>query len=281
MNEELKHKLQVEINKSGFSHEMNVIKILRENDLLVFPNLSFIDSEDHLHEIDVFSMLEGKNYTDKWKYGNVYLNLIIECKASSERPWVFFEDSNDFRTIMGMVDKLFVLSNLKLQNPYALLTGCTNTDLGNHHYNDHSLPVARTYFEAFGKDSGKDIYQAITTILFTLDYYNRRFIHLIENKKTNSFITEMFHLVIVFKGIMVSAIRDGENYTVEEVPHVILRIMDCITDKSNESFRFDNEKIIDVVREDYLDEYIKLCNKDLELFICHLEEISNTGWLYV
>ena len=277
MNDELKQKLLAEINKSGFSHEINIIQRLRDEDLIVYPNLGYVDSEDKPHEIDAYAIVT--DFDEKKNTDEVSLNLIVECKSSSDKPWVFFDDPEDTLTLLGLVDRLEYVSNFETKDNYTPLAGCMNSALSCHHYNNKSTPVARTHFEAFGKDAGKEIYQGITSLWYALDYFKRLFeksalSHLEEKKKIN-----FIHPVIVFKGVLVTAYRNDENnFEVEEVPHIMVRTIDCITDKELD-FRVLNEIIIDVVRSDYLEEYIKICRNDLKLCSAHTEQLIQAGWL--
>src|SRR5262249_44772112 len=106
MNKELKEKLLAEIDKSGFPHEISVIEKLRTSDVTVFPNISYTDIEGKPHEIDAIAFLNDYDHENKQKYGYVNLNLIIECKSSQQRPWVFFQDDFDARAWLGLVDRL-------------------------------------------------------------------------------------------------------------------------------------------------------------------------------
>jgi hypothetical protein len=277
MDDRLKQKLLKEIEKSGFSLEIAVLQKLWDAELIVFPNLRFIARDDKPHEIDAFVMLRDDVPESSWPYGPVGLNLLVECKASSEKPWIFFSESYDFiAPVTGLVDRLECASDI-VEEPYKLLTGCNNTALNKHHYNS-SVPMARTYLEAFGRDAGKEIYQAVATIWAALDYYRGLFKSVTGRSDLRKMRTIFSHGVVVFRGTLVVAEKQGDSFQLSEQPHVILRTTDCLTDNYF-PFRFSGETIIDVVREDYLEQYLSICQEDLRAITAHLLQLSNAGWL--
>ena len=142
------------------------------------------------------------------------------------------------------------------------------------------MPTARTYFEAFGKDAGKEIYQAVTSVWYALDFY-RRFFNESGNKRPKApkeRRTNFLHSVFVYKGTLVVADRLEDHYQLSEEPHVMLRTIDCLTNKSL-PFGSDGETIIDVVREDYLEEYLLCCREDVHLCADHLKEVASAEWI--
>lgn len=91
------------------------------------------------------------------------------------------------------------------------------------------MPTARTYFEAFGKDADKEIYQAVTSVWYALDFY-RRFFKESGNKRPKTpkeRRTNFLHSVFVYKGTLVVADRLEDHYQLSEEPHVMLRTIDC------------------------------------------------------
>ncbi|HKY55154.1 MAG TPA: hypothetical protein VJM08_12645 [Anaerolineales bacterium] len=277
MNDELKQKLIAEINKSGFSHEIDIIQRLRAEELIVFPNLAYLDVEDKPHEIDAY--VGFTNYDEEKSLDEVALNLIVECKSSSDKPWVFFDDSEDALAILGLVDRMVCFSDFEMKDTLTPLAGCMNTALRGHHYNDSTIPVARTHLEAFGKDSGKEIYQGITSLWYAIDYFKRLFAKSTHNRTPQNKRISFIHPVIIFKGVMVAARKNNDDFEIEEVPHVILRTIDCITDKELDFRVASKEIIVDVIRNDFLENYIQICRNDLRLCMAHIEQLFKAGWI--
>ncbi len=275
MNEELKQKLIKEIKKSGFPLELDVINKLRELEFLVYPNLSFTDDTDKPHEIDAFVIMGNEDRKGEWPFGPTSLFLFIECK-SSDKPWVFFNDTTDYMTLMGLVDRLKLVTDIDVSQIHSLLVGANNTTLRGHHYCS-DIPVARTYLEAFGRDAGGDIYQAVKNIWYVIDFH-KRFFGSNPKRKNENKRTGIIHGVIVYEGTLVAATKEGEDFELAEVPHIMLRTTDCITNKSL-PFGSGRETVIDVIHKDYLEQYLLLCKHDLTLFVDHSIRVVNTGWL--
>jgi hypothetical protein len=273
MNDEFRQKLLVEIDKSGFSHELNVIQELRNRDFTVFPNLSYVDAEDKPHEIDAYAILDNFDRSLL-----VRLNLIVECKVSKERPWVFFEDPWDPMAFLGLVDRLICFSDVKMQESLTPLAGCMNSALSAHHYNEW-IPKARTYFEAFGKDAGREIYQGVSSLWYAIDYFRRLFERVKFSSASKNKRMDFIHPVIVFKGNLIVASRTEDSFELQEVPHVILRTIDAITDKTLDLKVAYKETLVDIIRDDYLEDYIQKCKKDLDLSISHSEQLLQAGWI--
>ncbi len=274
MNDELRQRLLAEINKSGFSHELDVIQRLRDEELIVFPNLAYVDADDKPHEIDAYATIKNFDRSEM-----VTLSLIVECKASSEKPWVFFDDPGDALALLGLVDRLVCLSDVKMQDSYTPLTGCMNSALRDHHYNDQTIPIARTHLEAFSKDAGKEIYQGITSLWYAIDFFKRLFERSKSNPASKNKRMNFVHPVIIFKGVLISARKNDDDFEIEEVPHVILRTADCVTNKELDLRVSYKETLIDIVRDDYLEDYIQKCRHDLELCISHTEQLFRAGWI--
>ena len=283
MNEELKNKLLKEINKSGFPLELSVVEKLRNAEILVYPNLSFSGITDRPREIDAYAVIsDDAGLEEKWPFSCVHLDLFIECKSSVNRPWIFFNDPADITAIMGLIDRLECVSDLDSKNSSPLM-GCQNTALNKHHYNSGSwgsgVPISRTYCEAFGNDSGQQIYQAVTNIWHTLSFQKGWFERSSSKMQEPSRKRTIFmHGVIVFRGVLVTAHKEGDSFELAEVPHVMLRTIDCVTDSSL-PFGSQRETIIDVVHEDYFEHYLTICKSDFASAIEHLMQASDAGWL--
>jgi hypothetical protein len=265
-----------EINKSGFPNELRVVEILRRNNYLTFPNLTFLDELRELHEIDAISMLVSgiKN----WKYGMAGISLIIECKKSKEKPWIFFEEVHDPLTSFGLVPKLSYISDIKINGDFdSLIVGSANSALHKHHY-ENNIPIARTYFEAFKNQENKsDIYKAVTSVWFAHTYFKEWFVSgnnaNKEDKKKRSLLT---HPVIILDGELIVARKTKNSFSIEPVNHLFLRTIDNMTTKNSLFFPTKNEIIIDVIKSSYLSNYLRLCKMDLTAFRKHLLYLSKS-----
>lgn len=271
MNTDYKKKLIEEIEKSGFPLELDVFERLRKMEYTVQPNISYIDRNDNIREIDDIIILAGE--PDKeWPYGCIHLDVLLECKSSKKYPWIFFEDPDPYPAslVMGLSSNLKYYTDI--DEGLGLLAGHMNTELRMHHYNSN-IPTARTYCEAFGKDSGGNIYKAIhsiwSAIAFNVDAIKNAINE--QNRKRSIFMQG----VIVFKGDLLLARKIDDAFDIQPSQHIILRTTDCLNDRRS-PLAPNRETIIDVIKEDYLEEYIHLCENDLTHIISHLNLWKNS-----
>jgi hypothetical protein len=88
MSNELIAKIAAEINKTGFPLELRVASVLRDRGYHVATNMYFKDQDEEKgREIDIRAL---KNAFFGQGRNAVRHCLLIECKKSSSRPWVFF-----------------------------------------------------------------------------------------------------------------------------------------------------------------------------------------------
>jgi hypothetical protein len=281
MDDEFRQSIHNQIKKSGFPLELYVIDSLREKELVVYPNLSFADSNNQVHEIDALAMLDSEK-PSSWPYGAIGLTLIVECKKAKEKPWVFFQDfSTSFQYFgLGVSDKAKIVSDLTVKESWPILVGSRNTTFNQHHYNS-PLPIARTYLEAFkNPDQPSDIYKAIKSIWYAMTFWHNTLEHTRSSIETGKQRTLMCHGLIVVDGKLIIAQRQQEDdYEVSEVDHVLVRTIDCLTKPSNPPFPLENEIVIDVITKQHLDSYIELCRKDLKALVGHMLSLQNANWI--
>lgn len=278
MDRNIQRKLQADAKKSGFAFELDVVERLRKKECIVWPNLPFIDDSGEIHEIDALAMMPDLDDTKEWQCGYVAQNLIIECKSSVKKPWVFFKEVFDPISFQGLVSNLQYFSDINIKESYTILAGCMNTALREHHYNSYDIPKALTYFEAFGKDAGTNIYKAVMNVWRAISFYKKMLYEARTSSKPNKKLICFMHGIILFDGILVLAEKNDDKFEFSEVPHVMLRTINCLTDKTP-PFGSDRETIIDVVRKDHLENYLSICRNDFKFCIEHLNQIASAGWI--
>ncbi|UCC90460.1 MAG: hypothetical protein JSW24_04845 [Dehalococcoidia bacterium] len=253
----MKDKIKGEIKKSGFPLELYVLNICSKKNTGRMPNIHYV-YEGKLREIDLYAFFEEINLHPK-KGENLQhtsTSMIVACKKSEERPWVFFsssmhqsEDVFYFTKYVSEFD-----SYLKQEGKYPL-PGQIYKDLEKNHYMDKTISKCITYSEAFKKDrsSPSQIYEAIESVLNFLRY--RRELYLRHLKKLGCF-TEFFFPVIVLDGLLFEARLEGEEVNLVEKDHIQLR-----TDYAEEIF------IIDVVRKGNFKNFFQSIEKDHLSFV--------------
>lgn len=272
IDKELADKILLEIDKSGFPLELEVVEKLRHEGILTFPNISFQDKNGSNHEIDIFSIIFNSKY--QWKNGPTGIQLLVECKKTEKYPWVFFDEGyTSLSDAFGMISKFdfstdLVIGDKKL-NP---IPNPLDTHLTGHHFNNLNIPKARTHFEAFKKPNEQTtIYKAITNIFFGRGFIKDWF----DSTKTDNEPggrTFLNHFVIVIDGLLLAAKKDRNKFIVNEVNHLLLLTFD--TQENTHSGLLDNEIVIDVVKKEYFSEYLQLLNRDAELFNRQLGQLK-------
>jgi hypothetical protein len=273
IDKEFTDKIIQEIEKSGFPLELDVVEKLRGDGILTFPNISFQDKNSLTHEIDILSIIFDETYP--FKYGPTGIQLLVECKKSEKYPWVFFDEGyNPLSDAFGVGNKVdystdLLVLNGKVFNP---LEGMFNTPLSGHHFNSFNFPKTRTHFEAFKKPNEQTtIYKAISSIFFGRKFLKDWFA---STRKGGGMEGRTFlnHFAIVIDGPLLFASKDRNNFLINEVNHLLLLTFD--TQENTHSGLLDNEIVIDVIKKEYVPDYIKLLKKDAEVFNKHLQELN-------
>jgi hypothetical protein len=282
LSPELIRKIQSDIEKSGFPLEISVAEELRRRRrVLVHENVRYSNAADQLREIDVLASFSPPGRERESDVTG--LDLLIECKTSRSRPWVFFELPDDpVSIVMGQGIRARYFTDLAFREPYQLLAGSSNSAFRGHHYNS-LLPAAKVYFEACGADAGQDIFKAIQSIWSASDWWLRRLRSSVARQSPlpadqTGARTRLIQGAIVFDGVMALARRTRESFEIREAKHVLLRTSQSYTDEWW-SMGLDVEMLIDVVHISYLREYINICRADLKCLDRHVRQVRAAGWL--
>lgn len=110
MNSELRKKLLAELQKSGIPVEIRAVRDLRRARWLAIPSVHYQDVSGNLHEIDIYASTILAEH-DEWPHFPPSVQLIIECKRSREKPWVFFEDNTDVVFFKEVFQRLRILAD--------------------------------------------------------------------------------------------------------------------------------------------------------------------------
>ncbi len=254
---EIKEKIKKEIEKSGFPLQLYVIDICSKKNTGRMPNIHYVH-EGKLKEVDLYAFFEEINLRPQEgeNLQHTSTSMIIVCKKSEDRPWVFFSSSAHqsadifyFTKYVSEFDSYF-----KQQGEYPLL-GQIHKDLEKNHYMDKTISKCITYSEAFEKDrpSHSQIYEAIESVLSFLHY--RRELYLRYFRKPGWF-SEFFFPVIVLDGLLFEARLEGEKVDLTGKDQVQLR-----TDYAGEIF------IIDVVRKGHFENFLQSIEGDHLSFV--------------
>lgn len=262
MNSNMIDKIKREIEKSGFPLELYVISICSKKNTGRMPNVRYTH-EGNLREIDLYAFFEQINLDPEESENLQHTStaMIIECKKSRDKPWVFFSSdayqSRDVFCFTKYVSEFDLYFGREERYP---LLGQIYKDLGDNHYKDQRIPRCITYFEAFRKPSSpSEIYKGIDSVLSFLCYKRESI-----SKRSNElgFFTEFFFPIIVFEGRLFEAKVQGDEANVKEQSHIQLR-----TDYNEEIF------IIDVVKKEYFEKFFESIEKDHLEFVSSIDKI--------
>ena len=240
---ELKEKIRKEIENSGFPLELYVLGICSTKNTGRLPNTRYIH-ENKLRELDLRAFFENIEVDSRKNLQHTVTSMIIECKKSKDRPWVFFS-SHDYQS----PDVLsFIKYNSEFDNYFAktrnyLLLGQIFKNLKKNHYCDKNIPRCIAYSEAFKNERStpSQIYDAVDSVLsYTRHAQSQRN----DDLEEYGTYTEFYFPVI-------------------ERKHLQLR-----TDYDDGIF------IIDVVVKDYFEQFFQIIEDDHKEFVKAIDKIK-------
>jgi hypothetical protein len=245
--------IKSEILKSGFPLEIFVFNACSKKNMGRIPNLHYT-TNDGTKEIDLLAFFSHYRLQATQHLQFTTSDLMIACKKSETKPWVFFS-IDDYK---GINHSPFLKYSSDFDLYYAKIGATPLMShiykwLPHHHYASGSIPVCVSYVEAFAGEgkASQDIYKAVESV--------RSFLHhnLTWNsnlRKNFGVLTAFFYPIIVMDGHLVEAsIRNG-SIKLRERNHVMLRLMDRV--------RRDDVTMIDVVRKEYFESFLNIINKD-------------------
>lgn len=255
---ELKENIQKEILKTGFPLEMYILDLCSKKNTGRLPNVRYMSGET-LKEIDLHCFFEEIKLSPKKNEAlqHTSTSLLIECKKSHDKPWVFFSssihqgsDRIPFIKYVSDFDEYFIRekSSYLVAEIYENLRYLSAWDKG--------IRQCITYFEAFkSQSSPSEIYKAINSVLSFL-FYKRRFF--LKKKRKHGFFSSFLFPVVVLDGLLFEAYLDREQVVVRQQDHIQLR-----TDYDEEIF------IIDFVKKEYFETFFEQVEK------VHLEIVES------
>jgi hypothetical protein len=255
--ENIEDYIKKEISKSGFPLEISIATILAKHGWLVIPHLIYPVGDNGFQELDIHA-------TKNTKIEGLQNILVVECKKQESKPWVFFEQDS-------LNKNVFTLNMSPINIYYAKIE---TSFFPRHHY--YGKKPCAYHFPCFVKRRGetesgdvqgqgggdvilKAINQVLDSLIFSWEMETERYVKL-KNK-----IVSVLYPIIVFQGKLFSAqvLPDGEIRT-NEAKFLQLRVSRAL--KELTTFRYSETNslvvsvkdfIIDVVHQDYFEEYLK------------------------
>jgi hypothetical protein len=189
--------------------------------------------------------------------------MIIECKKSKDRPWVFFS-SHDYQSpdVLSFIKHSSEFDNYFAKTRNYLLLGQIFKNLKKNHYCDKNIPRCIAYSEAFKKERStpSQIYDAVDSVLsYTRHAQSQRN----DDLEEYGTYTEFYFPVIILDGLLFEARVDNNHLDLIERKHLQLR-----TDYDDGIF------IVDVVVKDYFKQFFQIIEDDHKEFVKAIDKIK-------
>jgi hypothetical protein len=249
--EELEIFIAKQIRKSGFPLEIFSSLKLKKAGWNVTPHLLFYNElKNSYNELDIYASKLSKRQGFVGSHFMVLEVLVIECKKQETVPWVFFEQeqpTSSFLTLAVVPPDSCVLFEKSFKN----------------HYYFNKKPCSY-HFPAFVSSGKPDvILDAINHVLDALNYIRTMATNLMGNYHIRN--EQIFYPVVVLDGKLFSAkIEADDTVTATESNHLQLQVERALkeplmTEMSNTqiTWSISDTYIVDIVRKDFLEEFLK------------------------
>ncbi len=234
---DLVRKIESDIRKSGFPLEMFALNVCSTKNTGRMPSVRY-EYLDQLREIDLLAFFETSASSH-----HTATDLIIECKKSSEKPWVFFSTSSyTFDNVASFLKYSSDFDVYFRRRGLVPLLAQIYPGLKLGHYTDRSVPRCVSYYEAFRSTSApSEIYRAIYSVITYLSY---RRVSRIQGLEEFGIFSEFYLPIIVVDGHLFEATVELDKVRVYPRPHVQLR-----------TFHREDIYIIDIVSKDHFQQF--------------------------
>jgi hypothetical protein len=214
---DLKEKILDEINKTGFPLELRISKFLQENEYHIANNLYYIDLDENKgREVDMRAL---KNFRFKENDEEYFVRhcLLIECKRSTDKPWVIFTSPITAYDMGVYSIDAQGFSKVFTQDIYGEERWRLYNKLDEIHPFNSYPRRGRSYFEAFkNKETGETIFKALTTsVKATIAMRDDSFA---SGGRSICF----YYPIIVFEGKLFEAYFERNNMCVAEADSTIV-----------------------------------------------------------
>lgn len=213
-------RIRKDLEKHGFTHEIEVSRLLsskgwttvnryyfvdeettkqREIDCLATKQIREISLEDIGAEVDLRTCF--RSFLEKNLWG---LRLIIECKKSA-KPWVFHTTEPDYlsflylRCLGNLPKYLSQRSHIPLKSEGEELSMWAYIFEKLHCSFIKNIRISRNYFEPFTQGKGNRILDAVMKVTKALNYDLRKMRDLIKKMKLTDYLL-IYYPIIVFEG---------------------------------------------------------------------------------
>jgi len=244
-----------DIKKSGQPLELKTLITLKKNGWSVTPSVFYNDIESRKkREIDIIAKKEGRDIGNT-KYEKKF---IVECKKSSNKPWVFFKQEDFFADVWD----LNIIRYGNCEAGWGFFD--RSITKGTHHF--AKFPIHTCSVAAFTNEKeSSQIFHAVDQVLSALTFYSER-----AKRQTSQWenywqsCIEIVYPITVFEGKLLSASIVKDEITLEESPVVHYRIFNelftdepLIIDSDQSPLMAHKSYIVAIVQYDHFEKYIQ------------------------
>jgi len=232
------------IGKSGFPLEIMSSILLEKHGWAIDPHVIFFnENKKEYSEVDIIASKKTrvKDATDV---------LIIECKKQFKKPWVLFEGEKTNQNVTSL--------NIAPLTVY----GVFEKYFKNHYY--FNKKPCSFHFPTFIKKRSSDvILEAIVQVLDALLFFWEQEVYSIEEYKLSR--VTFFYPIIILDGRLFSAhVKPNGEIESHESNYLQLKVTRALREpekirwsESMSKILYRKDFIIDVVRKDYIEEFLK------------------------
>jgi hypothetical protein len=215
---DLVNKIKNDIAKSGFPLEVEVLNICSSRNTGRMPSIRY-DYKGELREIDLVAFFE--KIDERFPHRTI-TEMIIECKKSAEKPWVFFSSpAYSFDNVAWLLKYSSEFDFYFREKGGVPLLPRIHPYIMDSHYGDPLLSRCISYCEAFKSTSApSEIYRAIDSVISYMSYAQEQ-----RYKLQDRFgvLSEFYVPTVVLDGRLFEARVDKDDIQITERPHVQVR----------------------------------------------------------
>ena len=270
----IEQKIKEDILNSGFPLEIRTAVDLQRHDYIIFPNERYLDPDKKEHELDILAIktieIEQQVGKESIKGMNVFC-LIVECKKSFKKPWVFFTRKKNFtdmpRSLFRLESNCGVNRGFRFTDSSQSLFDKINFS-SLHFFNNNQKSTS--YAVAFTKDENdrsRQIYDAVISVMKALNWKSQeKRKQLGEDGQWATPINWFFFPIIILEGELFEA-----NVSESDVD---------ITKTVRTQLIFNSEKsnlgsaIIDIIKKEDFNHLLSKIESDIEILKKELSKIE-------
>jgi hypothetical protein len=254
--------IREELIKTGFPTEVVSSTIMQGRGWFVMHNPSYLDdAEDRSREFDIRAY-KAKKETYHSKEYSVGIYLVTECKKS-DKPWVFFTTpEKHLNSRLGGVIRWRLEKKQAFSDRSNEISLISDSHLRAFHHYFREARLARTFHQVFRKENERSqmIYSAVMSVVKATLFLTRK-----SFARSETWLRIYYPLVIFSGDLFEAQVQPNKEIKLLQSKHLQLSFNYFTPEVQQTTYgQSENEFIIDIVHEDYLDEFLKAIEAEHE-----------------